>query len=165
MIMVVLSYSWLEIFPSILLSSRVIRSKYIESRWSCIWSYDTSLGSDCIEMWPSDCLQHTEWESWVSHVFHILVSLPVCGIPEDPWPRLNCVYGTKPPGMAKLLRRNWGPGKSLFNGSFPWDHFRLFFVAGGGEGGGRKKRKDLSLKQIYCPLVTSLNYYTEISSF
>lgn len=65
----------------------------------------------------------------------------------------------QPPGMAKLLRRNWRPGKSLFNGSFPWDHFRLFFVAGGGEGGRRKKRKDLSLKQIYCPLVTSLNLF------
>lgn len=154
--MVVLSYSWLETFPSILLSSRVIRSQYIESRWSCIWSCDYLLrhiSGLCLHWNVAFSIPNGKAELAMSSTS--LFRFLCVEYQKWPWPRLNCVDGTKLPGMAKLLRRNWGPGKSLFNGSFPGDHFRLFFVRG--YGGGRKKRKDLSLKQIYCPLVTSLN--------
>lgn len=86
-IMVVLSYSWLETFPSILLSSRVIGSEYIESRWSCIWSYDYLLrhiSRLCLHWNVALWLSSAHWMGKLSEpclVFHILVSLLMCGIP------------------------------------------------------------------------------------
>lgn len=118
-------------------------------------SLDTSLGSACTEMWPCDCLQYTEWESWVGHVFHILVSLPVCGIPEVAVTQTQLCRWNTATRNSKATQKDLGPWEI----SVQWIIFLGPFqiILWRGEDVGREKRKDLSLRQIYCPLVTSLN--------
>lgn len=113
---------------------------------------DTSLGSACTEMWPCDCLQYTEWESWVSHVFHILVSLPVCGIPEVAVTQTQWNTATR---NGKATQKDLGPWEISVQWIISLGPFQIILWRG--EDVGREKRKDLSLRQIYCPLVTSLN--------
>lgn len=58
----------------------------------------------------------------------------------------DCVDQTRLSGMTEW-RRNWGPGKSLFNGISLEQHFRLFL----------DKVGRFILKTMFCPLAKTLN--------